>query len=279
VASTTFLQTFRVVVADDARFRVEAEIHDVWGIVFAHGGIVMAGMLHAADLVLSRGDMRLASATATFCRPVPCGKVDIDVDILRNGRNGVQIHASLRSAGDTDPTPNAVATLVYTTQAEGWPELHGPALPVGLDAPPGPTAPRFGTDADGGPGGNFFGQTDWRPAHDQPGDPLRKLVWFRFVGGPARRLDGSWVPALLAVPGDALGMAVVAEVSDVMGRLTAPSLQISMQFFAPAVGDWLGIDTGCFETRGAIASGVATLWNTDGTLVAAVSQTAMLRPI
>ena len=82
---------------------------------------------------------------------------------------------------------------------------------------------------------------------------------------------------MLAVPGDALGMAAVMPVADVMGPLTAPSLQLSLQFAAPARGDWLGIDSRAFHAQGSIVSGVATLWNADGTYVASATQTAILR--
>jgi hypothetical protein len=192
----------------------------------------------------------------------------------------VQLQASLRVAGDDDPAPNAIASLVYTTEASGWPEMQGISRPVELGDPPDAcsVAPRFGAGEEDAPASPFFEQTDWRLAA-QPTEPLRRLAWFSFVDGPARREDGSWDPVLLAVPGDALGLAVVGVVSDAMGRLTAPSLQISMQLHAPAVGDWLGIDSRCFDTHGALASGVATLWNADGRLVASVSQTAMMRPI
>ena len=66
--------------------RVEANVAEAWGIVHAHGGVVMAAMLHAAELALGRTDFRMTSASAMFCRPVPCGPVMVDVDILRNGR-------------------------------------------------------------------------------------------------------------------------------------------------------------------------------------------------
>jgi acyl-CoA thioesterase len=282
MSSTAFLQSFCLVGPTGAGpRRVEGEIGEQWGIRFAQGGIVMAGMLRAADLVLGRGDVRLVTATATFCRPVPCGRVHVDVEVLRNGRNGVQLQATLRVVGDDDPAPNAIASLVYTTEASGWPEIRGISRPVELMDPPDSRsgAPRFGAGGADAPASPFFEQTDWRLVAQPAEEPLRRLAWFSFVDGPARREDGSWDPVLLAVPGDALGMAVVGVVSDVMGRLTAPSLQISMQVFAPAVGDWLGIDSRCFDTHGALAAGVTTLWNADGRLVASVSQTAMMRPI
>jgi acyl-CoA thioesterase len=288
VASSGLLQSFTVldddtslderVHVDGARRRsVAAVIGDEWGIVFAQGGVVMATMLHAAELVVARGDLRMTTASATFCRPVPCGPVTIDVEVLRNGRAGVQVHATLRCGRDTDPSPNAVATVVFVAEAAGWPELHGLACPHEFGEPPGSTSPRLGIDNDTGDVTDFFRQTDWREAATQPADPMRRLVWFSFTETP-RRADGTWPSPVLAVPGDALGLAVVPHVSDIMGPLIAPSLQMSIQCFAPARGRWLAIDSRCLHVQASTAAGIATLWNVDGSLVGAITQTAMLRP-
>jgi acyl-coenzyme A thioesterase PaaI-like protein len=262
--------------ADGGRVTARAVIADAWGIVYAQGGVVMATMLHSAELVLGRGDLRLSNATATFCRPVPCGPVTIEVDVLRSGRTGAQIHVVLRCAGDDDPSPNAVATVVCIADAAGWPDRRGVTRPAALGVPPHDEAPRLGAGADGRPATNFFDQTDWRAAADQPPGALRKLAWFSFRETPLLP-DGTWVPAMLAVPADALGLAVVSSVADVMGPITAPSLQIGLQLCAPARGHWLGIDSVCIDTHGATATGVATLWDTEGTLVGSATQTAALR--
>ena len=84
-------------------------------------------------------------------------------------------------------------------------------------------------------------------------------------------------PAMLAVPADALGLSVVSEVAETIGQLTAPSLQIGLQLCAPARGHWLGIASRCFDTHGATATGVATLWDAEGALVGYATQTAALR--
>lgn len=260
------------------RAQVDAVIADAWGIVYAQGGVVMATMLRAAELTLARDELQLTNATATFCRPVPCGPVSIDVEVLRSGRTGAQVHVTLRVAGDDDPAPNAVATVVCAADVHGWPERRGLTRPAGLVGLPTDDAPRLGTDDRGRPASSFFEQTDWRAAVEQPRDSLRKLAWFAFRETPLRP-DGTWVPAMLAVPADALGIAVVAEVAEIMGPLTAPSLQITLQLCGPARGRWIGIDSRCFDTHGATATGVATLWDTGGGLVGYATQTAALRRV
>ena len=113
-----------------------------------------------------------------------------------------------------------------------------------------------------------------------PGCPALDIASpFALEDCPGGRGDGTWVPAMLAVPGDALGLAAVPPVTAIMGPLTSPSLQISIEFAAPARGEWIGIDSRCHHCEGAIASGVATLWSADGTLVATVGQSALLRRI
>ena len=49
MASLVFLESFRIAAGDPrGRVRVEASVAEAWGIVHAHGGVVMAAMLHAA---------------------------------------------------------------------------------------------------------------------------------------------------------------------------------------------------------------------------------------
>lgn len=256
--------------------RARGVIGDEWGIVFAHGGVVTATMLHAAGLALAREDLELRSAAATFCRPVPCGAVAMEVSVLRGGRTGAQVHVSLRADGEDGPSPNAVATAVYASEADDWPEQYGVCLPPELTHLPGPHDTRLGVDDVGGDVANFFTHTDWRLTATQPEEPLRRTAWFSFTEPPLLP-DGAWEPSMLAVPSDALGLAVVPAVSAIKGPLTAPSLQLSFQLAGPARGDWLGIDSRAFHTQGSIASGVATLWNTDGTFVGSATQTALLR--
>jgi acyl-CoA thioesterase len=277
VSSLGFLESFRVVNVDaQGRARVEVVVAEAWGIVHAHGGVVMAALLHAAELVLGREDLRMASATATFCRPVPCGPVVVDVEVLRNGKGAAQILARLHCVGDTDSSANAIAMVVFAAPTAGWPEHHGLQRPAGLVALPDAHAPRFGVDIEGRALMPFFHETDWRDVTPDDIGPLHRLAWFAFREPPLRA-DGSWVSAMLAVPGDALGLAAVPPVSAVMGPLTSPSLQISIEFATPARGTWIGIDSRCHHCEGAIASGVATLWSADGALVATVGQSALLR--
>ncbi|MCU0310143.1 MAG: thioesterase family protein [Acidimicrobiales bacterium] len=274
MSSDHLLDELAIVTTTDTGAHLSARIDDDWGILYVQGGVVMAVMMQAAETVLARDDLRLVTVATTFCRPVPCGPVDLDVTVLRNGRHGAQVHVVLHVTGDPDPSPNAVATVVCAAESPGWPEVAGATMPDAFLRPPDGSMPRIGTEEPGAPMA-FFRKTDWRNAGETT-DPMRHLSWFSFAD-PHLRPDGTWVPAMLAVPADALGMAAGPPVTEVMGRLTAPSLQISLQLFVPARGQWLGIDSRCHDNRGSLASGVALVWNSDGSLVASATQTAMFR--
>lgn len=168
-------------------------ITDAWGLVYAQGGVVMAAALRAIETVLDRPDLTLASASATFCRPVACGPVTTEVEVLRSGRRGAQVHATLRDQHSTDGGANVVLTAVFTD-----PELEGPRSsplerPVELSEPPG-DAVESAVPADDRFELGFLDNTVWHlaasPAHaDAPvvaGSPVPRLaLWFRFTDPPA----------------------------------------------------------------------------------------------
>ncbi|HOT81022.1 MAG TPA: thioesterase family protein [Microthrixaceae bacterium] len=259
-------------------------ITDAWGLVYAQGGVVMAAALRAIETVLDRPDLTLASASATFCRPVACGPVTTEVEVLRSGRRGAQVHATLRDQHSTDGGANVVLTAVFTD-----PELEGPRLsplerPVELSEPPGDVV-ESAVAADDRFELGFLDNTVWHlaatPAHaDAPvvaGSPVPRLaLWFRFTDPPAP-LDVDWAPALLPIPGDSLGSALVVALGGGDTPVGSVSLQIGIQVLAPISGRWIGIDSLCTDVGNGLASGVVHLWSESGAHVATVTQTAMLR--
>ena len=265
---------------------VQSVITDAWGLFFAQGGVVMAAAMRGMEAVLDRPDLRVASASATFCRPVACGPVTTTVDVLRNGRRGAQVHGSLRVADEAadephaEEGPNVVLTAVFTA-----PDLPGPTVtpvprPVELAAAPPEDAPRLELETDYPLG--FLDNTEWQTATGaappHPGDEAvpRLAVWFRFSDPPAPT-GTAWDPALLPIPGDALGSALVVALGHGDRPVGSVSLQIGIQVFAPMVGSWIGVDSSCHQVGNGLAHGVADLWSPTGTHVATVTQTAMLR--
>lgn len=256
---------------------VEGVIDERWSIYFVHGGVVMASLMHAATLGLGRPDLRLASTSAVFCRPVPTGPVRLDVTVLRSGRSGAQVRSSLY-ADDAEPGPNAEALSVFVDEREGLVSLVGPTIPLDVGDPPSAGDTWDRPDTSHRPTAGFFESSEWRLSPVQATDPMRRCAWFRFTESVAG-VDGLWPTPALAVPGDALGLAAVPAAAGTMGAVIAPSLQIDMQVVGPIRGEWIGVDSQCHRVVGGVTSGHATLWAEDGSLVATVSQTALLRPI
>lgn len=263
---------------------VHSVITDAWGLFFAQGGVVMAAAIRAMELVLERDDLTLASASATFCRPVACGPVVTRVDVLRNGRRGAQVHATLRDDEGGDGDANVVITAVFTDPLMPGPSLSLVARPAALavapplDLEPEPFESAFPL--------GFLDNTQWQHASepdaldatdDADAGPRSNLaVWFRFTDPPAPE-GVDWDPALLPIPGDALGTALSVALAGGDEPVGSVSLQIGLQVFAPMRGTWIGVDSWCSHVGNGLANGPVQLWSESGVHVATVTQTAMLR--
>lgn len=249
-----------------------AHIDDDWGIVYAQGGVVVALMLRAAEMVLDRPDLRPVAANAVFLRPVRCGAISLEVEVLRSGRSGAQTRVTVHDPADHDPTPNLQVTLVCAVHDPTFPTFDGITSPFDAGTPAPLDCPRIGIDASGHPHLGFFHRTDWRDATPPDDTHLHRRAWFSFSDE-----DIEWDTALLPIPGDVLGLAATPSAAEVVGSITSPTLDLSLQFHTPARGRWIGIDSRCSRSDGGIIAGVATLWNTDGSLIATAAQTALLR--
>lgn len=264
---------------------VRSVITDAWGLYFAQGGVVMAAALRAMASVLDRNDLELASASATFCRPVACGPVTTRVEVLRDGRRGAQVLGTLHDATAPEDTVNVAVTAVFTD-----PGLPGPLVtpvPRPAELSGSPAAPDDAEAFDNEFPLGFLDNTEWHvasgPTADAEPSPIpgadpvpRMTLWFRFNDPPAPA-DEDWHPALLPIPGDALGSALVVALGHGAEPVGSVSLQMDIQVHAPIRGTWVGIDTTCTHIGSGIATGNAHLWSVDGVHVASISQTAMLR--
>jgi acyl-coenzyme A thioesterase PaaI-like protein len=238
----------------------------------------MAATLEAAVDGLDRDDLDLVSATTTFARPVACGDVAADVDVISSSRSGATVHVALANTAAVPPAPGVVTTAAFARRGGDWPRLTTAVRPDVLARAPLPSDPRMGSVDDGYPTElPFFRSTDWRRASTRGAKPrLAACAWFRFAHAMVSRGE-QWPAALTAIPADALGFSIVSDVSPPGAIVYSLSLQISLHCFAPARGEWLGIESRCLHASEGTATGVATLWNDDGQPVATVTQTALLR--
>jgi acyl-CoA thioesterase len=257
-----------------------AVITDAWGLYFAQGGVVMAAALRAMGLVLARDDLGLASASATFCRPVVCGPVETEVRVLRSGRRGAQVQGSLRDETASEGEVSVAVSAVFTDPALPGPVVTPLPRPTELLSPPPADADRAEAAMGNEYPLGFLDNTEWQVAAEPSAEePLPRLAaWFRFRNPPAAP-GAEWNPALLPIPGDSLGSALVVALGGGDTPVGSVSLQIDLQVHAPVRGTWIGIDSTCTHVGNGLASGVLHLWTETGDHVATVTQTAMLRSL
>ncbi|GIU88653.1 MAG: hypothetical protein KatS3mg009_3168 [Acidimicrobiia bacterium] len=130
--------------------RYHASIPDGWRVVYVFGGVTMYTALRAMQETLARPDLPLVTANAIFLAPVPPGPVEIDVQVLRDGRRASQVAADLRVPGGPDPVAlrvHGVFGAAHDTDL-AWQEVRFPEVPGPGDLPrrPSRSAPtRSGT--------------------------------------------------------------------------------------------------------------------------------------
>jgi hypothetical protein len=83
----------------DRAGRYHADIPEDWKVVYTFGGVSMYTALRAMQEALDRPEMPLVTANAIFLAPVPPGPLEIDVDVLRDGRNASQVAADVHVPG------------------------------------------------------------------------------------------------------------------------------------------------------------------------------------
>ena len=67
--------------------------------MYVFGGVSMYTALRAMQEALGRPELPLVTANAIFLAPVPPGPVEIDVEVLRDGRNASQVAADVHVPG------------------------------------------------------------------------------------------------------------------------------------------------------------------------------------
>lgn len=269
--------------------RYELVISDAYRIFYAFGGITMAAAVRAATLEVARSDLELISADATYCQAVPCGPVAVQVDVLRQGRNGSQALVRLWALDPADPDPTGpvgsdlVLTAVYGHPAESpFGFLGEPPPDVGGPDDYRPRSVEKGSPFERIP---YHRQNEFRPAAGfatlgavMPPSVPRTASWFRFRSSPFDE-TGRWDPALLCAPGDILGPAAHAGVGTEAGFFLVVSMTINLHFLGDARSEWLLQDTVAHVAADGYCSGTARLFDEDRTLVAVATQLARLQPL
>ncbi len=276
---------------DGVDHRYTLDISADWNVFYTFGGVTMAAALRAAERAIDRPDLNPLTAHAIYCAPIQAGAVEIDVDVLRNGRTASQASVDLRQAGHTGTDLRLITT--FGQRQESPLVFDGLTFPDDV-LPPEAVSGRPGLDEIGLDDDNPFArinyhqQTDWRPALEdwdwnegwsQPGEG-RSASWFRLKHEP-RLPDGTIDPISFCVPADSVGGAVGRAVGHLLDNkpFLILSLEIDLQFFAPTRSAWLLQNVTAQHAADGYAYGTTELWDTDHRLVAIATQRARLRPI
>jgi acyl-CoA thioesterase len=253
--------------------RYHANIPDGWRVQYVFGGVSMYTALRAMQQKLDRSELPLVTANAIFLAPVPAGPVEIDVDVLRDGRNASQVAADVHVRGSGPALRvHGVFGRAHDTDLE-FQDVPVPEVPrphqIAPPLPPERPNP-FGEIP-------FHQQSAWLPVSplDDPGRG-RFASWVRLHREP-RLPDGSLDPLVLAVHGDVLGPAV----GRALGPRDAPtmvlSLEIGIRFITTPVTPWVLQEIEAWHIGDGYATGPARLWDEEMRLCAIATQTAHLR--
>ena len=249
-----------------------------WKVLYVFGGVTFAALVQAVVDHLGREDLTPISAQATYIEPVVDGPAAVHVDIIRSGRRGAQARATLWNTAD--PTDEGSPAITMDVML-GRPDAEvGGFLNTAIPADAGRPADGLPRDAmaDRFVDVPFHHQSDFRmigSLEDLAIPEPRSVSWFRLFASPIDE-SGAWRPAALALPGDMMGPVVSRGMNG--ERFFVVTLQLSIQWFAPARSEWICQHAVGLRAGSGFATGTTELFDEAGTLVAFATQTALMRP-
>jgi len=269
--------------------RFTLEFSPAWNIFYTFGGFTMAAALRAAQLHVDRPDLVPLTAHAVFCSPVGAGPVEIDVDVVRNGRTAANVQADLRQVGHEGADLRLLAT--FGQEHDTRVTYQGIEFPTGIlppdECPQRPDPAEFSSARPPFPPVNFHRQNDWRPAYEgftwdetwgREGEHANEFAcWFRLHREP-RLPDGTIDPISYCVPADMLGPAINRGGRNEAEPFLILSLEIDLQFFATTSSAWTLQRVVSQHAGHGYAFGTTELWDDQRRLLAFVTQRARLRP-
>ena len=248
-----------------------AEGWEIWG---PQGGFIAAVALRAAGAATSF--RRPVSVACHYLRPGQVGRVDIRVESLRQSMRAESLRVTL-----LQNELSIVEALVWTAGELVGVDHSAAAAPV---VPPPEELEPWETHLPGGESPfPFWRNFDVHPVAPQPSEwtratEARWLVWSRLRVRPP--LDDPFVDAarmLLAADSAMYPAATFAH--DAVFPFIAPSLDLIMCFhLAGAESEWLLVDAVAPLADGALVAGKASIWSSDGRLLASAMQQMLQRP-
>lgn len=209
------------------RFRATEHTQGPWSATQQHGGPPAALLAHAMERSAPR-DWIVPHITVDYISPVPVATVEIDVEVVKDGRRSQYLLAQLH-AGDR-----------VVARGRAW-LIAGDESPGGVTMPPKaptliPNEPTYGPRANFQFG--FLRAVDWRFATGSLTSPGPATVWARLRMPLIAEQETSALERLLAVCDAASGVSFEL---DSRHHLFS-NLDLSVHLYRQPEGEWLCLD-------------------------------------
>lgn len=214
-----------------------------WDPTMQHGGAPSALVARAAERFPSARPMRVARMTVDLMRPAPVGILDIETEVLREGRK-IQL-LQVRLLADGKECVRA-SVLKLRDEPQDLPD-HAGFRPLTFEAPPEdePRLPGFGANQGFGSG------MSTRLVRGEWGKPGPAAVWFR-ADRPI--VEGEETSSLMRAALTADFCNGVSSVLDFQ-QWTFINADLSVSFSRDPIGSWILLDaeTWVGDSGGALA--------------------------
>jgi acyl-CoA thioesterase len=249
--------------------RFTTQVSDAWLLVAVpQGGIVAAIAARAMALVLDDPTQTLRTITSVFAGQVAAGPVEVDVQILRQGRSMSQLSATVRSVG---APAGLTAVAAFGAPRRGFeftdlsfPEVPPPEglrgfrdpLPEGVDPERFPGRPMVFWDevVESRPA---IGRAPWEPFD---GGPAECAYWYR-LDDPPVAAPGRLDPLAAIVLCDTMPGAVSQKLGPQDEMWFGPSVDLTVHLLGPATPGWLLAHNRARHAGDGYASVEMALWD------------------
>jgi acyl-CoA thioesterase len=260
--------------------RYRTSLDETWDApVHPSGGVVSALALRAMQRELGATHHRLRTFSTLFVSTVESGPVEITVERLRDGKRMSQWKAEARNPGRSEV--GHLTTAAFGEGRDGVAFTYSRAPDVGPPEDyPGPADPPPGVPVFRA---RFFENVDTRRVKmfhsfetGWEGGRAEAIRWMRYRTAP-RLPDGRIDPLALPALADTMPPAVGQYLGPGPSFFHAPSVDLTMRFFADTESEWLLVRSLAHWAGEGYASAENAIWDADRRLIAHATQLMLLR--
>jgi acyl-CoA thioesterase len=252
--------------------RFTTQVSDPWRLVAVpQGGIVAAIAARAMETVLGDPSQTLRTITSVFAGQVAGGPVEVEVQVLRQGRSMSQLSATVRNPG---APAGLTAVAAFGAPRRGieftelaFPEVEGPdglrgfrdPLPEGVDPELFLRRPMVFWEevVESRPA---IGRPPWEPFEDGPAETA---YWYR-LDDPPLLPDGRLDPLASLVLCDTMPGAVGQKLGPQDEMWFGPSVDLTVHLLGPSTPGWLLAHNRARHAGDGYASVEMALWDPRG---------------